>query len=301
MHLATPPQGVRYRGPITDTSRWQNFKHRNDDIFVCTPPKCGTTWTQAICAMLIAETPDHGTQPGVVSPWIDAAFAPIEDYLRQVEAQTHRRYIKTHTPLDGIPYYPSCTYLAVFRDPRDVYFSAINHRDNMSDQALALAVFPNGANAFEDWLYKTGEPGTWDLVSLASLVHFFKTYWHYRELPNVHLFHYADMKRDLRSAIAAMATACDIAVDAQQLDGYAKAATFERIKQRAEQFAPMSGSGIWKAEPGFFANGRNLQWQDRLSAAQLAAFDDRLAQLLPPAEAAWLLNGNLSDRPKPGL
>jgi aryl sulfotransferase len=57
-----PSKTVDYKGPITDTSRWQNFKPRPDDIFICTPPKCGTTWTQAIVAMLVFGKADHGDQ-----------------------------------------------------------------------------------------------------------------------------------------------------------------------------------------------------------------------------------------------
>ena len=86
-----------------------------------------------------------------------------------MEAQTDRRYIKTHSPLDGIPYFPDCAYLVVLRDPRDVFCSMLNHRDNMNDQDLALAVFPSGDTAFDDWLNQTLEPGTWDSQSLALL------------------------------------------------------------------------------------------------------------------------------------
>jgi aryl sulfotransferase len=149
MNDTQPPQGRLYRGPITDTSRWQDFRHRADDIFICTPAKCGTTWTQAICAMLVFGRVDHGQQPGAVSPWIDAAFAPIDDYLAKVESQTHRRFLKTHTPLDGIPYRPECTYLVVLRDPRDAYFSGRNHRKNLTDRTLAAGTFPGGEDAFE--------------------------------------------------------------------------------------------------------------------------------------------------------
>ncbi|MFV2089799.1 MAG: sulfotransferase domain-containing protein, partial [Pseudomonadales bacterium] len=163
-----PPQGACYVGKITDTSRWDNFQQRPDDIYVCTPPKCGTTWTQAICAMLVFGRADHGRQPGVLSPWIDANFAPIVEYLEQVEAQDHRRYIKTHTPFDGIPYDPQCTYLAIFRDPRDVYFSGISHRDNLNDQQLATGTFPSGPNAFQDWLTRESESGSWDIQSMDS-------------------------------------------------------------------------------------------------------------------------------------
>ena len=201
MQQSTPPQGVSYIGPITDTSRWENFNPRPDDIFVCTPPKCGTTWTQAICAMLVFGTPDHGQRPGNISPWVDAKFVPIEDYLNQIDQQEHRRFLKTHSPFDGIPYDENCTYFVVFRDPRDVYFSGLNHRDNMVDQELALNTFTSGDNAFHDWLYNEREPGQWDVVSIQQITQTLDTYWEYRDLPNVHMFHYSDMKRDLKGTI----------------------------------------------------------------------------------------------------
>ena len=292
MTATHPPQGAVYRGPITDTNRWTNFKHRPGDIFVCTPPKCGTTWTQAICAMLVFGTADHGAQPGNISPWVDANFAPIEDYLEQVEAQTHRRYLKTHTPFDGIPYFPDCAYLVVFRDPRDVYISSVNHRDNMTDQELACSALPSGPNAYHDWLTEMMEPGTWDRYTLGALIHFFKTYWPYRDLENVHLFHYSDMKRDLKSAIVSMAAVLGVRVNDQQLNEFTEAASFDHMKRNAEQFAPTSVPDFWKTETQFFASGKNQQWKDKLSADDLAAFDARIAELLPPDQVEWLLNGN---------
>jgi aryl sulfotransferase len=42
-----------YRTPVADNSRWAGFSPRPNDIFICTPAKCGTTWTQAIVASLL--------------------------------------------------------------------------------------------------------------------------------------------------------------------------------------------------------------------------------------------------------
>lgn len=80
--VEVPKKTKNYLGPLTDTSRWENFKHRQDDIFICTPPKCGTTWTQAIIAMLVFGKVNHGLKSGMISPWIDAQLAPIDDYLQ---------------------------------------------------------------------------------------------------------------------------------------------------------------------------------------------------------------------------
>jgi sulfotransferase family protein len=41
----------------------------------------------------------------------------------QLAAQEHRRFIKTHTPLDGIPLDPRVTYLVTARHPLDVAVS----------------------------------------------------------------------------------------------------------------------------------------------------------------------------------
>jgi hypothetical protein len=44
---------TRYRSILADSSRWDGFAFRPGDIVISTPPKCGTTWTQMLCALLI--------------------------------------------------------------------------------------------------------------------------------------------------------------------------------------------------------------------------------------------------------
>src|SRR5215216_1300233 len=110
-----------YKSAVTDGTRWAAYNHRPGDIFVCTPPKCGTTWMQTIVSAL--RFPD-GDAPGpvmYVAPWIDARFEPIDEVLARLEAQTYRRNIKTHTPADGIPWFSEASYIVVGRDGRDAF------------------------------------------------------------------------------------------------------------------------------------------------------------------------------------
>lgn len=289
MSTSLPSRNVHYVGDVTDTNRWENFHHRPDDIFICTPWKCGTTWTQAIVCMLVFGRADHGQKPGVISPWIDANFAPIEECLEMVEAQNHRRFIKTHSPLDGLPYYPECEYLVVFRDPRDMFFSMLNHRDNLTNEDLAFATIPSGEDAFQKWLDGAFAPANFDVQSLEWLCHFLRTYWIHKDLPNIHLFHYADMKRDLPSNIRRIADALGISVTDTQLDEMSKAATFEHMQKNGDQFAPMAGLGAWKSENGFFATGKNAQWKDRLTQQDLDAFDRKIRAFLTEEQISWLV------------
>src|SRR6478672_945559 len=120
-----------YRSFISDNLRWNRLEPRLGDIVVCTPAKCGTTWMQTIVAALLF--PDGGALGPVteVAPWIDARFEPIDVVVARLDAQSHRRQIKTHTPADGIRWSPDASYVVVFRDGRDAFMSFHNHMSNM--------------------------------------------------------------------------------------------------------------------------------------------------------------------------
>ena len=61
------------------------------------------------------------------------------EVFADLAAQTHRRFIKTHTPLDGIPNDPTVTYICVGRHPRDVALSMDHHIDNTDSRAFLEA------------------------------------------------------------------------------------------------------------------------------------------------------------------
>ena len=146
---------VRYETFVYDSSRWEGFDLRPDDIIISTPPKCGTTWTQMITALLIFQTPDLPARLARLSPWLDMRTRARRDVVADLEAQTHRRFIKTHTPLDGIPLAEGVTYICVGRDPRDVGLSMGDHRTNLDLDVIEAA---NDAAARIDGIAPPGRP-----------------------------------------------------------------------------------------------------------------------------------------------
>jgi aryl sulfotransferase len=58
-----------------------------------------------------------------LSPWLDLRVPPKEVKLPAVEGQTHRRFTKTHLPLDALLFSPRAKYIHIGRDGRDVIFS----------------------------------------------------------------------------------------------------------------------------------------------------------------------------------
>lgn len=93
------------------------------DIMISTRSKSGTTWAQMICALLIFQTPELPAPLGVLSPWLDFLITPKKELYERLAAQDHRRFIKTHTPLDGIPIDDRVTYIVVARHPLDMAVS----------------------------------------------------------------------------------------------------------------------------------------------------------------------------------
>lgn len=286
------PQQIQvYKGLFTDSSRWADFEPRPGDIFVCAPPKCGTTWTQAICALLIFQTPDLKVNPAMISPWLDAIFEPIEEILAMLEEQTHRRIIKTHTPLDGIPYFEDCEYICVYRDPRDVFFSLRSHTDNMKLELPKRAPDETPQEAFRHWHATDYHPGEEQGPSLGAITHHLNTFREFRDLPNIELYHYSDLKRDLPGEMKRMAAQLEIGVDAQLLPRLAETASFANMKQNAENFVPGAGRDFWHDSARFFNKGTSGQWRDMITDEDEKKFEKRLGQLLPPDVASWLLGG----------
>src|SRR3954462_12883659 len=100
-----------YRTPIMDRTHWDDFEVRGDDIVIATYPKCGTTWTQRIVDLLVFQDPAPRALMQT-SVWLDARiFAPLEDDVATLEAQSHRRFIKSHLPFDALPIYDSVKYI----------------------------------------------------------------------------------------------------------------------------------------------------------------------------------------------
>src|SRR3712207_1014856 len=108
MTSSLPPL-TRYRSIVADSARWDGFALRPGDIVVSTPPKSGTTLVQMLCALLIFDGPDFPAPLEQMSPWLDVCLRPLPDVTATLAAQLHRRIIKTHTPLDGLPIHADVT------------------------------------------------------------------------------------------------------------------------------------------------------------------------------------------------
>jgi len=279
-----------YRSAVDDNAHWADFEPRPGDIFVCTPAKCGTTWTQTIVASLL--WPD-GPAPGPVmqiSPWIEFKALPHEVMLATLQAQAHRRFMKSHTPADGIPFFPDAKYLVVGRDGRDAFMSLCNHVERfklaglLNAQALASGVPP-----MPEWDGDVhGFFGWW----LEDATHFrhLRSFWERRRDPRILLLHYNDLKADLAGEMRRIAAFLGIDVPAARWPAVVERCTFEGMRARPQEIGELD-LAFEGGMKGFLFKGTNGRWRDVLTSAELDAYAKRAAELMPAESAAWMERG----------
>jgi aryl sulfotransferase len=295
---------VRYRSIVADNARWEGFGFRGDDIIISTPAKCGTTWTQMICALLIFQTSDLPLALDQHSPWLDMLTLKIEDVKSLLDAQSHRRFIKSHTPLDGLPWDERVTYITVGRDPRDVGISWDNHMNNLDlnafiaqrHEAVGLddlaELMPDGIPTFPEeqidrfWQWvDTPETG---VGSLIGTLHHLDTFWQRKDEPNVVLLHYDDLGADLEGQMRALADRLGIEVAEDRWADLARAATFGSMRDRAEKAAPNATAPIWHDTKRFFNRGTSGQWRELLDDEGLRRYEERARGLVSSDLYGWV-------------
>lgn len=289
-----PKKTRELKEELTDSARWNNFPWRDDDIIIASWGKAGTSWLQQIVAQLVFDGKE--TPTGDLSPWFDFIMVPKDQLVARLEAQTHRRFIKTHLPVDALGIRPEVKYLYIARDGRDIVWSNHKFVSNveasqapMSQEArTALADRPR-ANPdirlyFHEWL--DGKIYA-DRPFFAHL----QGWWDIRHLSNVLLMHYNNLKADLEGQIRRIAGFLDLRPSASAWPYIIEHCTFDYMKQHADQVAPLGARRMTGGSSEFFHKGTNGRWRDVLTAEDIRDYEESVAENLTPECARWLATG----------
>ncbi|KXK62761.1 sulfotransferase [Micromonospora rosaria] len=290
-----PADPFRYRSPDEDSARWLGFPFRTGDIVISTRSKSGTTWMQMICALLVFRTPDLPAPLSRLSPWLDWLVEPRDEVVARLAAQEHRRFVKTHTPLDGVPLDPRATYVVVARHPLDMAVSLYHQARNLDRERMheltGQPVGPTGPRRplpewLGRWVDREVDPRA-ELDSLPGVLWHLTDAWRRRDQPHVVLVHYADLLADLAGEMRRLADRLGFDVPERDWPDLVDAATFGRMRERADQLAP-DPAGVLRSRAAFFRAGTSGQGRASLDPAVLARYQARVAALAPPDLLAWL-------------
>jgi aryl sulfotransferase len=279
-----------------DSTIWNELDFRDDDIVIATYAKSGTTWMQQIVAQLLFQG-DPTLSVAEMSPWLDLRVPPKAVKLPEVEAQTHRRFLKTHLPVDALVFSGRAKYVYIGRDGRDVVWSFYNHHANANATWYAALndtpgrvgppIEPPPADIrryWRDWLDRDGYP-FWSLWENA------RTWWAIRDLPNVHMVHFEELKRDMPREIRRIAAFLDIPIDEARWPAILEYCSFDWMKRNATKTVPLGGA-FWDAGAEVFINkGVNGRWRDTLTPEDCAEYEARAVAELGPECARWLATG----------
>ena len=264
---------------------------------ISTRSKSGTTWVQMICALLVFQTSELPAPLGVLSPWLDWLVVPQDEVYAQLSAQQHRRFVKTHTPLDGIPVDARATYIVVGRHPLDMAVSLYHQGDNLDrDRMRELTGHsPASSGAFSrpplrewllSWIDWEGDPRE-HLDSLPGVLAHLSDAWARRREPNIVLVHYDDLSTDLEGEMRRLAGLLGIEVADATWPVLVHAASFEQMRERAERLAP-DPVGVLKDRAQFFRRGSSGAGRELLSNDELAHYVERTQRMAEPDMLAWL-------------
>ncbi|MDZ4736905.1 MAG: sulfotransferase domain-containing protein [Rhodospirillaceae bacterium] len=291
--IAWPVKQREFHNHHFDSTIWNDFQFRDDDIVIATYAKSGTTWVQQIVSQLLFAGIE-GLDVAEMSPWLDLRVPPKEIKLPVLEAQRHRRFVKTHLPVDALVYSPRAKYIYIGRDGRDVAWSMHNHHINANDSWYeALNDTPGRVGPpierppssvrqyFLDWLENDGHPfwPFWENIH---------SWWVIRDLPNLLLLHFDDLKRDMAGEIARIADFLEIDLPADRRPVIHRHCTFEYMKANASKSVPLGGA-FWDGGAATFVHkGTNGRWRDTLTPDDCRRYEEAARRELGAECANWL-------------
>lgn len=282
-----------------DSTIWNDLEFRDDDIVIATYAKSGTTWVQQIVAQLLFDGAE-GLETAEMSPWLDLRVPPKAVKLPEVEAQTHRRFLKTHLPVDALTFSRKAKYIYIGRDGRDVVWSFYNHHVNANDawyEALnntpglvGPPIEPPSDSILEywrAWLDRDGYPfwSFWENIG---------SWWAIRDLPNVYMLHFENLKNDMPGEIRKIAKFLDIEINENKWDDILLHCSFDYMKANATKSTPLGGA-FWDGGAQVFVHkGVNGRWRDILSADESGRYEQMVRDRLGEDCARWLATGELN-------
>jgi aryl sulfotransferase len=283
-----------------DSTLWDKFEFRDDDIVIGTWAKSGTTWMQQIVAQLIYEgNPEIPSQ--LLSPWLEFRVLDREMIDAELAQQTQRRFIKTHLPVDALVFSEKAKYLYIGRDFPDVVWSLYNHLYYAVDEFYEMVndtpgrVGPPlerpGENIYEFWQQLLRN----DCHPIWSFWENVRTWWEVRQLPNVMLLHFNDLKKELPGEIRRIAEFLEIPIDESKWDAIVEHCSFDWMKENAVKITPMA-EDMWEGGARTFIHkGTNKRWVDVLSDADIEEYQQIATTELGSECLHWLQHGSQSN------
>ena len=268
--------------------RIKNWHVRQDDVYVLTFPKNGTTWTQELVWLLqndcnfdeAKHTPLDNRFPFLDVP-ILADYRKDElpslkecDYLATVEEMPFSRLMKSHFRLCLLPddLLEKSKVVICLRNPKDTVVSYYHHEKRVNNYGYT-GDFQTFFGLFMD-----------NLIRYCSYFDFVKEAWQQRNHPNVCLLFFEDMIKDLASSVKQVAKFLNKNLASEIMDALVDHLSFTQMKHNP---AVNGEDGIMKGlfdnnNGHFMRKGEVGDWKNYFTDEMNKAMDEAVEEHLKP-------------------
>ncbi|XP_065216903.1 luciferin sulfotransferase-like [Planococcus citri] len=223
---------------INEVEDLDNFEVYDDDIWVSSFPKSGTTWTQEMVSSILNEPESNKSKLAERFPFIDFNFLINKEVRKHKDPEFYEklmsvvsyenlaqrprpRYIKTHLAFELLPsklrHKDSKTKIIyVIRNPRDTCISLYH-------QKTAHRGFDGTLEQFAELFIK-------DLVTYGPYWKHVLGYWNQRHRSNILVLTYEEMKKDLPEVLVRVSEFLDKPLTAERINHLCHHLSFDTMK-----------------------------------------------------------------------
>ena len=295
-----PPPGAPWLEPMLQ----KQVEWRNGDIIISVPPKSGTTWMMNIVHQLRTGGDPDFKDIYIEVPWLEFVENREDTPERRLDRfrtlpTSRRRAFKTHAAPPHIPYIEpgpnalDIKYVVVVRNPEEALVSLKPFIAGHSQAFFDYWKVPKG-------IFERETFAEYYRDVLANMPHaemffgFLANWWPLRNMPNVRLLHFSELKNNPNSVIPALADFLGFSPTKEQWPKILEYCSFDWMKKHQEKFEMQHVLGFPMLDSGAMVRkgAVGAAKEDGMTAEIAAEFRAKGAALIKnPKVLDWFYNG----------